>query len=165
MINVNIRYKGKELSTILPKCNDELRADLKKAGIDLPAEKLKLRSSAKEQYLVGLYTNNPLDDLIIDRLCNNDNLFELNNLCGVLDNVTDHARIVNIINNYVQNNNINITNNDIENLADSIQQVQNVQGDVNHYKDKVGNIIGNTTNGGFSLDGLFDWFKSFINGI
>ena len=81
------------------------------------------------------------------------------------DNVTDHARIVNIINNYVQNNNINITNNDIENLADSIQQVQNVQGDVNHYKDKVGNIIGNTTNGGFSLDGLFDWFKSFINGI
>ena len=57
MINVNIRYKGKELSTILPKCNDELRADLKKAGIDLPAEKLKLRSSAKEQYLVGLYTN------------------------------------------------------------------------------------------------------------
>lgn len=27
MINVNIRYKGKELSTILPKCNDELRAD------------------------------------------------------------------------------------------------------------------------------------------
>ena len=90
MINVNIRYKGKELSTILPKCNDELRADLKKAGIDLPAEKLKLRSSAKEQYLVGLYTNNPLDDLIIDRLCNNDNLFELNNLCGILDNVADH---------------------------------------------------------------------------
>ena len=81
------------------------------------------------------------------------------------DNVTDHARIVNIINNYVQNNNINLTNNDIENLADSIQQVQNVQGDVNHYKDKVGNIIGNTTNGGFSLDGLFDWFTSFINGI
>ena len=97
MINVNIRYKGKELSTILPKCNDELRADLKKAGIDLPAEKLKLRSSAKEQYLVGLYTNNPLDDLIIDRLCNNDNLFELNNLCGVLDNVTDHDKRIHTI--------------------------------------------------------------------
>lgn len=51
MINVNIRYKGKELSTILPKCNDELRADLKKAGIDLPAEKLKLRSSPKNSIL------------------------------------------------------------------------------------------------------------------
>ena len=28
MINVKIRYMGKELSTILPKCNDELRADM-----------------------------------------------------------------------------------------------------------------------------------------
>ena len=69
MINVNIRYKGKELSTVLPKSNNELNADLKKAGIDIPAEKLKLRSSPKDKYLVGLYTNNPLDDLIIDRLC------------------------------------------------------------------------------------------------
>ena len=81
------------------------------------------------------------------------------------DNVTDRATIVNIINNYVQNNNINITNNDIENLADSIQQVQNVQGDVNHYKNQIGDIIGNSTAGGFSLDGLFAWFKSFVNGI
>ena len=97
MINVNIRYKGKELSTVLPKSNNELNADLKKAGIDIPAEKLKLRSSPKDMYLVGLYTNNPLDDLIIDRLCNNDNLFELNNLCGVLDNVTDHDTIVKTI--------------------------------------------------------------------
>lgn len=44
MINVNIRYKGKELSTVLPKSNNELNADLKKAGIDIPAEKLKLTS-------------------------------------------------------------------------------------------------------------------------
>lgn len=82
------------------------------------------------------------------------------------DNVTDHDTIVNIINNYVQNNNINITNYDIENLADSIEQVQNVQGDVNYYKDQVEGFLndGNST-GGFSLDGLFDWIKSFINGI
>ncbi|WP_407423806.1 DUF1002 domain-containing protein [Methanobrevibacter sp.] len=81
------------------------------------------------------------------------------------DNVTDRSSIVNIINNYVQTNNINITNNDIENLADSIQQVQNVQGDVNYYKDQVGNIIGNSTAGGFSLDSLFDMITSFFNGI
>ena len=74
MINVNIRYKGKELSTVLPKSNNELNAELKNAGRDIPAAKLKLRSSPKDKYLVGLYTNNPLDDLIIDRLCNNDNL-------------------------------------------------------------------------------------------
>ena len=81
------------------------------------------------------------------------------------DNVTNHDTIVNIINNYVQNNNINITNSDIENLANTIQQVQNVQGDVNHYKDKVGGIFNDTNStGGFSLDALFDWIKTFTNG-
>ena len=81
------------------------------------------------------------------------------------DNITDHATIVNIINNYVQNNNINITNNDIENLADSIEQVQNVQGDVNYYRTQVDDILGNSSSSGFSLDGLFDWIRSFVNGI
>ena len=82
------------------------------------------------------------------------------------DNVTDHNTIVNIINNYVQNNNINITNNDIENLADTIEQVQNVQGDVNYYKDQVNGFLNDTSsNGGFSLDGLLNWIKSFVNGI
>ena len=81
------------------------------------------------------------------------------------DNVTDHDTIVNIINNYVENNNINITNYDIENLADSIEQVQNVQGDVNYYKDQVGDIIGDTSASGFSLDGLLNWIRSFVNGI
>ncbi len=81
------------------------------------------------------------------------------------DNVTDHDTIVNIINNYVQNNNINITNNDIENLADSIEQVQNVQGDVNYYKTQVNDFLGNNTSDGFSLDGLLDWIRSFVNGI
>jgi len=81
------------------------------------------------------------------------------------DNVTDHATIVNIINNYVENNNINITNVDIENLANTIEQVQNVQGDVNSYQSQVSDFMGNATGSGFSLDGLFDWIKSFVNGI
>lgn len=81
------------------------------------------------------------------------------------DNVTDHDTIVNIINNYVQNNNINITSVDIENLADSIEQVQNVQGDVNYYKDQVSDILGDTSGSGFSIDGLINWIKSFVNGI
>lgn len=81
------------------------------------------------------------------------------------DNVTDHDAIVNIINNYVQNNNINITNNDIENLADSIEQVQNVQGDVNYYQNQVSGFLNETGKGGFSLDGLFNWIRSFVNGI
>ena len=81
------------------------------------------------------------------------------------DNVTDHDTIVNIINNYVENNNINITSVDIENLANTIEQVQNVQGDVNYYKDQVSDILGDTSSSGFSLDGLLNWIKSFINGI
>ena len=81
------------------------------------------------------------------------------------DNVTNHDSIVNIINNHVQNNNINISGNDIENLADSIGQVQNVQGDANNYKDKVSGILNSTSNSGFSLDSVFNIFKSFLNGI
>ena len=81
------------------------------------------------------------------------------------DNITDHDTIVNIINTYVQNNNINITNNDIENLADTIEQVQNVQGDVSYYQDQVSGFLDENSNGGFSLDGLFNWIKSFVNGI
>lgn len=86
------------------------------------------------------------------------------------DNVTDHDTIVTIINNYVQNNNINITNSDIENLADTIEQVQNVQGDVNYYKGQINDFMNaenmNTTSDNLSfLDGLFDWLKSFVNGI
>ena len=95
--DINIRYKGKELSTIIPKRRQDLAEDIKKSGINLPAEKLKLRSNANDQYLVGLYTNNPLDDLIIDRLCKNDNLFELNNLCKILDNIADQDVIIKTI--------------------------------------------------------------------
>ena len=81
------------------------------------------------------------------------------------DNITDHDTIVNIINNYVENNNINITNYDIENLADTIEQVQNVQGDVNYYKDQVSDILGDTSSSGFSIDSLFDWIRSFLSGV
>jgi uncharacterized protein YpuA (DUF1002 family) len=86
------------------------------------------------------------------------------------DNVTDHDTIVTIINNYVQTNNINITNTDIENLADSIEQVQNVQGDVNYYKDQVSNFMGSdfmniTSDNQSFIDGILNWIKSFTNGI
>ena len=74
------------------------------------------------------------------------------------NNVTDHTTIVNIINNYTVVNNINITDSDIENLATSIEQTQNVQGDVNSYQSQVSDIINGTgsneTNG--LLDGLFN---------
>lgn len=61
------------------------------------------------------------------------------------NNVTDHQTIVNIINNYTVINNINITNSDIENLADSIEQIQNVQGDINNYESQVSDVLNGTT--------------------
>ena len=75
-----------------------------------------------------------------------------------VNNVTDHSTIVNIINNYTVTNNINITNSDIENLATSIEQTQNVQGDVNTYQSEVSGIM-NGTNASEPkglLDGLFN---------
>lgn len=61
-----------------------------------------------------------------------------------VNNVTDHQTIVNIINNYTVINNINITNSDIENLASSIEQIQNVQGDINTYQSEVSDVFNNT---------------------
>ena len=73
------------------------------------------------------------------------------------ENVTDHQTIVNIINNYTINYNINITDSDIENLADSIEQIQNVQGDINNYQAEVSNVLNNTDADSITgfLDGLF----------
>lgn len=71
------------------------------------------------------------------------------------NNVTDHQTIVNIINNYTVINNINITNSDIENLASSIEQVQNVQGDINTYQSQINEVI-NTTNVTDDAKGLFE---------
>ena len=69
------------------------------------------------------------------------------------DNITDHQTIVNIIYNYTVINNINMTNNDIENLADSIEQIQNVQGDINNYQTKVSGVLDNKDSS--SLQSLF----------
>lgn len=71
------------------------------------------------------------------------------------ENVTDHKTIVNIIYNYTVINNVNITNSDIEKLANSIEQIQNVQGDINKYEVKVSSALNNTTDAKGFLSGLF----------
>ena len=73
------------------------------------------------------------------------------------NNTTDHNTIVNIIYNYTVINNINLTHNDIEKLADSIEQLQNVQGDINVYESKVSGVLNNTGSGSINdiLSGIF----------
>ena len=73
-------------------------------------------------------------------------------------NITDHQTIVNVINNYTIVNNINITHSDIEKLATTIEEIQNIQGDINNYESQVSGVLNSTDTGsvkGF-LDGLFN---------
>ena len=70
------------------------------------------------------------------------------------NNITDHKTIVNIIQNYTVNNNINMTNSSIEKLATSIGDVQSVQGDVKGYSNQITQVAGGNS-GGFSLDQIF----------
>lgn len=74
------------------------------------------------------------------------------------ENVTDHQTIVNIINNYTITYNINITDSDIENLAESIEQVQNVQGEVDSYQEDVSDVLNSTDTDSVTgiIDGLFN---------
>ena len=72
------------------------------------------------------------------------------------EDITDHATIVNIINNYTITYNINLTNTDIENLADSIEQIQNVQGDIDNYQSQVSDVLGSADS---------DSAKGFLSGL
>lgn len=73
------------------------------------------------------------------------------------NNITDHQTIVNVINNYTIINNINISDSDIENLANSIEQIQNVQTDIDSYQSEVGDILNSTENQTNDLlSGLFN---------
>ena len=87
------------------------------------------------------------------------------------ENITDHATIVNIINDYSTTYNINISDSDIENLANTIEQLQSVQDDANAYKEQISDIVDSSGDGasntlsdnGFSLDGLFNTLFSIFN--
>ena len=74
------------------------------------------------------------------------------------ENITDHTTIVNIIYNYTVNNNINLTNSSIENLATTIEGVQSVQSDVDNYSTQITEIVNNNS-GDFSLDRILSLFN------
>ena len=85
------------------------------------------------------------------------------------ENITDHATIVNIINDYSTTYNINISDSDIENLAQTIEQVQSVQDDANAYKEQISDYVDSSSSGngfsmdGFSLNGLFNNILGIFN--
>jgi uncharacterized protein YpuA (DUF1002 family) len=80
------------------------------------------------------------------------------------ENITDHDTIVTIINDYSTNYNINISDSDIENLADTIEQVQLAQDDANAYKEQISDFVDNAaSDSGFSLDSLFNSLFDIFN--
>ena len=57
------------------------------------------------------------------------------------ENTTDKQTIINIVNNIASNNNIQIAGDDINNIADSIQQTQSVQDKADQYQSQVSDYI------------------------
>ncbi len=97
MIKVNIRSNDKDIIIELPKSCHELVAELRKAGIDVSPDRLTLKSNIGHNYLIGIYTEDPLGDIVIDRICDNGNLAELNKLCQVLDKASDRDNMMRIL--------------------------------------------------------------------
>lgn len=97
MLRVNILSNDKDIIIKLPKSCHELAAELRKAGIDISPERLTLKSNVGHNYLIGLYTEDPLGDIVIDRICDNDNLAELNKLCQVFDKASDRDNMMRIL--------------------------------------------------------------------
>lgn len=71
-------------------------------------------------------------------------------------NITNHETIVNIINNVTVNNNILLSSEDIEKLAESILQTQQVQDQANNYKQQIDSFIQDKTSG-FSFEQIFNF--------
>jgi hypothetical protein len=97
MLRVNILSNDKDIIIKLPKSCHELAAELRKAGIDISPERLTLKSNVGHNYLIGLYTEDSLGDIVIDRICDNDNLAELNKLCQVFDKASDRDNMMRIL--------------------------------------------------------------------
>lgn len=73
-------------------------------------------------------------------------------------NITNHNEIVNIIYNYTVVNDINISDSDIENLANTIEEIQSVQGQADQYRSQLNGVTG-----GNSDNGLLNLILSVLN--
>ena len=79
------------------------------------------------------------------------------------ENTTDKQTIINIVNNIASNNNIQISGNDINNLADSIQQTQSVQDQAKNYQNEVSEYI-NSDRAKSIFDMIWNTIQSILNG-
>lgn len=75
-------------------------------------------------------------------------------------NITDENQIAQIIEDVSQNNNVNLTDENIEELSETIKEVQDVQGIAAEYKNKFSDVVNN--NGGSILDQILKPIFSFL---
>ena len=72
----------------------------------------------------------------------------------------DHTKIVSLIKNYTNESNLNITNNDVDKLADLLIEIQLVQNDANKYKNTVSGFMDGKTDSNYSIYNIMNWFNS-----
>ncbi len=77
-------------------------------------------------------------------------------------NTTDSQTIINIVTNIASNNNIQISNNDINNIADSIQETQSVQDQASQYKEQLSDFV-NSDQAQNIFDQIWNTIQSFLN--
>ena len=73
----------------------------------------------------------------------------------VTNNITDFDTIVEVINNLTNESSVNLSSNDVQSLASSIEEMQNIQGDIDNYQTEVSDILNDTG----SAEGLFGIFN------
>lgn len=73
----------------------------------------------------------------------------------VTNNITDFDTIVEVINNLTNESGVNLSSNDVQSLASSIEEMQNIQGDIDNYQTEVSDILNDTG----SAEGLFGIFN------
>lgn len=76
------------------------------------------------------------------------------------ENITDHTKIVSLIKNYTNESNLNITNDDVDKLADLLIEIQLVQNDANKYKNTVSEFMDGKTDSNYSIYNIMNWFNS-----
>ncbi|HII08514.1 MAG TPA: DUF1002 domain-containing protein [Methanosphaera sp.] len=79
-------------------------------------------------------------------------------------NTTDRQTIINIVNNVVNNYNINITENDINNIVDSVQKTQAVKDQAIQYENQIVNFV-NSSEGQSIVDSIMNFINSLFGRV
>lgn len=80
------------------------------------------------------------------------------------ENTTDSQTIINIVNNIASNNNIQISDNDINNLADSIQETQSVKDQAAQYQNQISDYV-NSESAQSIIDRIWNMISPYLNQI